>query len=570
MLLAASLAACGGGGGSAGTAGGAGGTGGTGGTGGSGDSTGGSTSTVASFIYQLSKSALTNSGSDSTVLTVTALDANNNPVSGATVGVAVDTGVYTPATTVTDTKGQTSGAITIGANKGNRNITATITVNGLTAKAVIAVTGAAISLTPVPATPAPGASTRIDVKVTDATGAGVPSVPVTLSGSLGLSTTVTTDSTGSASATLGAAPVNPGSYTVDAAALGVEATRTVQVVSGAGGGIPGATGPITSASLSVVPTTIAPNTAGSTTNQAQLRAKFLNGANQAIQNVRVRFEIVAPGLGSGEAISTSDATVYSDVNGEAIASYVAGTRSSPTNGVVIRACYGLDDVDIANGACANFQTQTLTVAGQPLSITLGDNNELAKGANNLTYIKKFDVAVADSAGNAVANAIVSASVDITHYGKGNFTDTNVAGTSTYQVTGNNPPNASTQGISITATPTANTGRVWCPNEDTNRNGSIDLGEDINNDNKLEPRKADVILSFLGSNTTGTNGRLAIQVEYPQNVATWLSYTVKVTTNVAGSEGTDQKSYITSFVAGDEVNGSFLTPPYGANRCVDAN
>lgn len=572
LLLASALVACGGGGGSAGT------TNNGGGTGGGGTTTTPTTSTVASFIFQLSKAALTNSGSDSSTLTVTALDANNNPVSGATVGVSVDTGVYTPAGTVTDTKGQTTGAISIGANKANRNITATITVNGQTAKAVIAVTGSAISLTPVPATPAPGGSTRIDIKVTDATGAGVPNVPVTLSGSLGLTGTATTDATGSASATLAAAPNAGGSYTVDAAALGVSATRTVQVVSGSGStGIATAVGPVSSASLAIVPTTIAPNTAGSTTNQSQLRAKFLNANNQAIQNVRVRFEIVAPGLGSGEAISTGTATVYSDVNGEAIAAYVAGTRSSPTNGVTIRACYALDDTSLAGAACPNSATGTLTVAGQPLSITLGDNNELAKGANNLTYIKKFDVAVADAAGNAVANAVVSASVDITHYGKGGYSyaaSTTTTGTMTtvqrYQVTGNNPPNMSTTGLSTSAQPTPTTGRVWCPNEDTNRNGSLDAGEDINNDGQLEPRKADVILSFLGSNTTGTNGRLAIQVEYPQNVATWLAYTVKVTTNVAGSEGTDQKSYITTFVAGDEVNGSFLTPPYGSHSCVDAN
>jgi hypothetical protein len=46
--------------------------------------------------------------------------------------------------------------------------------------------------------------------------------------------------------------------------------------------------------------------------------------------------------------------------------------------------------------------------------------------------------------------------------------------------------------------------------------------------------------------------------------------VRVTTNVAGSEGTDTKSYITTLVDGDETNGSFLTAPYGANRCVDSN
>ncbi|MDB5861031.1 MAG: hypothetical protein JWQ76_4720 [Ramlibacter sp.] len=570
LLLASTLAACGGGGGSSGTT-----SGGTGGTGGTGGSTGGTTSTVASFIYDLSKASLSNSGSDGSVLTVTALDANNNPVSGAAVSVAVDSGVYTPNTSTTDTKGQASGTITIGANKANRKITATITVNGQSSSAVITVAGATISLTPVPATPGPGSSTRVDLKVIDTNGAGIPNVTVTLGGTLGFTGTVTTDSTGNASSTLGAAPATPGTYSIDASALGVQSTRSVQVVSGSGSsGIPVVTDTVSSASLAIVPSTIAPNSAGSTANRAALRAKFLNSSNQAIVNVRVRFEIVAPGLGSGESLSTGTATVYSDVNGEAIADYIAGTRSSPTDGVVIRACYGPDDASIA-GACPNSVTKTLTVASQPLSITLGDNNLLEKGNNSLTYIKKFDVAVADSAGNAVANAVISASVDISHYGKGgfNYANSSAPGTQTYQVTGNNPPNTSTTGINTTTQPTPSTGRVWCPNEDTNRNGSLDtspVNEDINNNGKLEPRKADVILSFLGSNVTGANGRMTIQVEYPQNVATWLSYTVKVTTNVAGSEGSDAKSYITSFILGDETNGSFLTPPYGANRCVDAN
>jgi hypothetical protein len=391
---------------------------------------------------------------------------------------------------------------------------------------------------------------------------------------------VTTDTSGNASATLGAAPAAVGTYSVDASALGVQATRAVQVVSGSGGGIPNAVGPISSASLAIVPNTIAPNTSGSTTNRASLKATFLNASNQAVQNVRVRFEIVPPGLGSGEQISTGTATVYSDISGLAIADYIAGTRSSPTNGVVIRACYGLQDSDIANGACPNSVTQTLTVASQPLSITLGDNNLLQRGSNSLTYIKTFDIAVADAAGNAVPNAVVSASVDITHFGKGPFAAvaTTPQGTGTYLVTGDTPPtildtyNTATTGnkdLSASTTPDSS-GRVWCVNEDTNRNGSLDTGEDLNGNGKLEPRKADVILSFLGSNTTGSNGRMQIQVEYPQNVATWLAYTVKVTTNVAGSEGTDQKSYVTNFIEGDQTNGSFLTPPYGVQSCSSPN
>ena len=158
---------------------------------------------------------------------------------------------------------------------------------------------------------------------------------------------------------------------------------------------------------------------------------------------------------------------------------------------------------------------------------------MVKGGNNLTYIKKFDVAVADAAGNAVENAIVSASVDITRYGKGLY-----------------------------AGP-----RLWCDNEDTNRNGFLDENEKLYlTHNILSPRIADVILSFLGTNTTADNGRATIQVEYPQNVATWLNYSVRVTTSVAGSEGTAVKSYFTGFVVGDDTNGSFLMPPYGVNAC----
>lgn len=575
--MLAMLAACGGGGGSAG---------------GSGTTTGGGGTTtptpatpeskVASFIYQLSKSSLNTSGADSTLLTVTALDTNNNPVSGAAVTVAVDSGVYTPLSSTTSATGQVTGNITIGANKANRNITATITVNGQTATAVVAVSGSQVSLTPLPGTPAPGQSVRVDLKVTDSTGAGVANVAVALSGTMGFTGTVTTDLSGNASATIGAAPATAGTYTIDASALGVAVSRSVQVIAAGGGGIPDVTDTISSASLAIVPNTIAPNTSGSTTNRAGLKAKFLNASNQSIPNVRVRFEIVPPGLGSGEQVSTGTSSVYSDVNGEAIADYIAGTRSSPTNGVTIRACYGPTDASIAGGLCPNSRTATLTVASQPVSITLGDNNLLTRGSDSLTYIKKFDVAVADSAGNAVANAVVSASVDITHYGKGPFSAvaSSPSGTGTYQITFNTPPlfgNTDLSGAAnMTATPTALTGRVWCPNEDLNRNGSVDAGEDSvasvtgNGNGTIEPRQADVILSYAGTNVTNAQGRLVVQVEYPQNVATWLAYTVKVTTSVAGSEGTSAKAYITSFIVGDETNGSFLTAPYGANSCVSPN
>lgn len=527
LAIAVVLTACGGGGGSAGT------VSGSTTTASNSNASTASTATAPSFVFTLDKSSINNGGSDKALLVITALDAARNVIAGVPVSVSLDSGAYSPIAATTDATGQASGNISIGGNKANRNITATINVGGKIGSAVVAVTGSQISLTPLPATPGPGDSVNVAVKATDANGVGIFGAIIQLGGTLGFTQSVTTDFSGNATATLGAAPPTA-TYTITATGLGVTALRDVQVA-GSGGAIPDAVGTI-SAALAVTPNTILPNISGGTTNRAGIRAVFLNSSNQAVPNVRVRFEIAAPGLGSGEQISTGTTTVYSDNSGVAIADYIAGTRTSPTNGVTIRACYGKTDADIAAGACANSMTQTLTVSGQPLSITLGDNNELAKGGNNLTYIKLFDIAVADSAGNAVPNAIVSASVDITYYGKGLYS----------------------------------AARLWCANEDTNRNGLLDTGEDLDVNGVLSPRKADVILSFVGANTTGTNGRTTIQVEYPQNVATWLNYSVRVTTNVAGSEGTAVKGYFTNFIIGDDANGSFLAPPYGVNSCMTAN
>jgi Bacterial Ig-like domain (group 1) len=527
LITAMALVSCGGGGGSAGTSS----------TGTNAEiSAGNVTLSVASFVYQLDKNSLSNSGTDKALLTITALDASNNPVSGAAVSVAADTGIYTPTSIVTNASGVTSGSITIGGNKSNRNIKATVTINGKSTVITVPVTGSQIGLTALPAMPMPGGAMAVAVKVTDVNGSGVANTSVTLSGTLGFTQVLTTDANGNAQAQLGAAPVTSGIYSIEATGSGVVASRDIQVINAGGGGIPAAVGTISAPSLAISPNTIAPNTAGSTTNRAELRAVFLNASNQPIQNVRVRFDIISPQLDPGESISTGTTAVYSDVSGVAVADYIAGSRSSPTNGVIVRACYGSTDADIAAGACPNFKTATMTIASQPLSITLGDNNKLEKGANELTYIKKFDVAVADSAGNAVANARISASVDLKVFEKGSFLGP----------------------------------RVFCMNEDTNRNGTLDMGEDIDGNGSISPRKADIILSFVGSATTGSNGRATIQVEYPQNVATWLQYAVTVTTNVAGSEGTVEKYYVTDFVKGDEINGSFLNPPYGRNACSVPN
>ena len=592
LLLVVFLTACGGGGGSAGVT-----------TGGSGSSPTGTTTTpladgstppisgagavtivVSDFIFELDKVQVVNSGSDKAVLTVLVLDSNRNVLPGVPVSVSVDSGgVFAASSLVTNASGQFTGNITIGGNKSNRTINARITVGALTKTASILVTGSQILVTPVPATPAPGQPVVLNISTVDNAGLAISSVALSLSGSAATAASYTTSLSGQAAIPL-TAPVAVGTYTVVLNGLGISTTKIIQVIAPGGGSVPNAVGVISSASLSPQPTSVSPNTDGSTTNRSRLSAKFQTTGNAAIANMRVRFEIVAPSLGSGEAISTGDATVFSDSAGIADAFYISGTRSSPTNGVNVRVCYSPVDF-VSTTDCPNQIAATLTVAGTPLSISIGDDNLLVKGLGQIAYVKQFLIQVNDSAGVSVKDAVVTASVDITHYGKGLFGGVYPTGSIPPSGTGSlatiNFPAGSTSTLIVTSNSIApsnvlsstNTfffANVWCANEDKNRNGFLDSGEDTNLDGSIQPRKAEIIVSYVSGNKTDSNGQLLLQISYAQNVGRWLAYTLRATTSVAGSEGDASKSYITDVLAGDVANGSFLTPPYGVQACNTPN
>jgi hypothetical protein len=572
-VMALALVACGGGGGNPGTP-----SGGTGTT-----PTPTPVSTVASFTISMDKSTLTNSGSDKVTVTVQAVDANHNPVTGTAVTGSVDTGVFTPVGTATDKSGNFVGSVTIGADKSNRNITLSVTVNSITQKITIPVAGGQIMWTPPSLTVTPGQAVTLNLQVQDVLGKGISGVPVTLSGIAGFTGGATnSDSNGNVSVS-GTAPATAGSYTLTASGAGLSAVAGIQVaVAGSGGsGSPAAklvdyqNNPITisqvAASLTANPTSIGTNATG-TANQATLSAKFLAPGNLGIQNMRVRFEIVPPSLGAGEKIlssgAQSGAMSLSDVSGLATDYYVAGTRSSPTNGVALRACYAATDAELAGSLCPNFVSATLTVKGQPLAIAIVNQNTMTKDSSGLFYQEQFGIQVADASGVAVQGAVVSASVDITHYGKGpvwNQPYYPISTTPDINLVYGNTYNGLVYANNMVPTATMN---VWCMNEDLNRNGTLDAGEDINGNTMLDPSKSEIVLSYVNGNTTDANGRLIVQASYGQNMGGWLAFTIKATTSVVGSEGTKSRSFVTSVLQADVPNGAFLTPPYGTGRCID--
>ena len=581
LCVAALISACGGGGGSAGlTPGGGGGSGGTtlpGGT---------ATAAVTDFALTIDKTSLLNGGTDSAVVTATALDASRNVVAGAAVTVAVDkNAVFTPsAGAATDANGIYKGAITAGGDKTDRDVTVVVTINGIVKRITVRITGSKITLQASPGSPAPGQAVTLTAIVTDSASNPISGATVNFTSDIpavqGLSGVTLANGR---FATGFLAPMTVGAYSINASANGVESgIYQLQVFSST---VPAASIPAgASPSLAAAPNVLAVNSAGSTTNRSTLKFLFLDGTNRPVPNVRVRFDDRTTGLAAvGASIASGTQTLYTDSSGSVSTQYISGQNVSPTNGVNIRACYSANEFASLTD-CPNAVSASLTVAGQALAVSIGDDNLLTKGSG--TYIKDFVVTVADSAGRAVANAPVDISVDLTHYGKGAYSYVNGTGTTAYVDANGNPVSALSvvpAGLtsaypSSTTVPGSATARVWCANEDTNRNGNVDPGENIdssvdgNGQATLEPRKSDLLVSYktAGTTTTNSSGVLLIQVEYSQRFATWLAYRVRVTTNVAGSQGMAERLFVTSFVQGDDANGSFLSPPYGRNSCSTAN
>lgn len=579
LLLAGFLAACGGGGGSAGS------------TPGDPtdptDPTANPTELVADFALYTDKTAIANTGTDFAQLTVVAVDANRNVVPGATVTVNTDqNSVFAPDQSVTGADGSLTGRVQIGGDKSDRDITVTVTVNGITKRVTVRVNGSRLTLAAAPAAPTPNQLVTLTATLLDAGGNPIAGQTVTLGGTIVAlrDRTATTNAAGQATLNF-TAPATAGIYTITGSASGVQALDLQVQVFASGTAVPNATiPPGVAPSLSASPNVLAVNAPNSTANRSVLRFLMLDAANNPVQNVRVKFVDRTTGLPAvGATIASGDSTLYTDASGSVTTQYISGQNSSPTNGVTVRACYKASDFTSATD-CPRFVEVNLTVAGQALALSIGDDNLLS--SSNGTYIKRFAVTVADSAGRAVANAPVDISVDITHYQKGDF-GTSTLGLSTVplSLTGAYPS------MNTTPDTTADGGNVWCPNEDANRNGNVDpdpvfeaegapvgRGENYNNSldtngqPTLEPRKSDILISYDDptKTTTDASGVLIIRVQYSQRFGSWLAYRVRVTANVSGSQGLAERLFITDVLEADLKNGSFNTPPYGSGRCTVAN
>lgn len=512
-------------------------------------SAGTTTPEAADLTLALDASSINNSGSGFITATATAVDTNRNALSGIPVQFAVNSNAIVAVTSnQTNASGQAKAQISIGSDRTNRTVTVTATSGTLTRTAAFLVSGASLQATALPTVLTAGSSgNKVNFALLDVNKNPMSGQAITVSGAGLTSATGTTDANGLYTYTY-AAPTTPGSIVVNASAGGTTAAVTVTVPSGTST-VPAVTTTVSSASLQLSPNVVQVNTNGSN-NIATLTALFVNANNAPIQNIRVRFDLNGDTNSVGGTIGAGTNLIYTDATGNAVSTYSPGAVQSPTNGLTIRACW--DYADFAAGTCPNQVTGTMTVSATPVSISIGTDETISTGASTLTYVKKYVVLVVDSAGNPKGGVQITPSIDLKNYYKGYYT--RVVNTWVQTV------------------------MAGCPNEDLNRNGVIDTGEDINGNGQLDPRKSDVSITMVGSTKTDANGVAIMQIEYPKSFATWVDFII--TASASGvlsppayylSPTTPQVLPAEAAAFTSQASPAFVNSPYGsAASCTNPN
>jgi len=534
----------------------------------------------------LSAASLPNGGTSTILATVTAVDANRNAVAGIPVALSVDNNaVATVSGANTNAQGVVTATIGIGSDRSNRSVIVTASSGTVTRSVSFSITGATLNFSPLLKVDAGSVGNQIEYRLLDSNGTPMPGQAFTVTAGGMQPTSGRTDPNGRFVYSFNA-PSNPTILVITASAGGDTRSQSV-AIEAPGASVPNAPFVPQSASLTPTPSVVSVNTAGSNANQVELRALFLGPNNQPVPNIRVRFSLDAANSSDGVASQVGGLVyAYSDATGVARGTFTPGQRSSPTNGVTVRACWDTVDFNV-NAVCdpSRLVTNTLTIASEALSVNIRTNNLIRSGTANLTYIKEYVVMVVDAAGQAKPDVLITPSVDLTAYYKGYYfwngdvwqMRLRLAATENY----------AWNNVSRQWTIGALTNAPMCPNEDANRNGVreapifspspapaiADRQEDLNWNGEIDPRKADVAIKMVGSARTDANGLAIVQIEYGQNVASWVDYIITVTASgIAGTEsraryegllyGLGNLPFPAAAVGTETVPPSFVVSPYG--------
>ncbi len=499
-------------------------------------------SATASNSVDVTGSTITVSGSNSlafgasTTLTFSVKDSAGTALPGVTLSVTSLTGntiVLTPATGITNGAGQVTALVTA-TKAGNDVVTATAV--GASSTQAIAISSASFVFT---APTAAAGATTIDIPLNTATavtinwtnnGVPVAGQPVSFSSSRG---------------TISGSPATTNALgnTTGVTVLSTSATGAgPAIISASGpGGVPAATLDVifvattaTSVTVQAVPGTVGFTTGSvsQTNNSSTISVLVRDSSNNLVKNASVNFTLTSDTTGG----RLTSSTVTTDVTGSASVTYIAGTTSSPANGVVITATVTAVN-GVALGAPVTGNT-TLTVAGQALLVRLGTDNLVGGVAPVNTRI--YIATVTDAAGNPVVGQSVRFALRPARYQKGFYQPAVAPATGWAQVVKN-----------------------ICPNEDLNFNGILDAGEDLNGSRALEPGG---VATVNATGATDATGNATATITYPKDHSTWTEVILEARTGVVGNDPPTTTQFFLPGASADYANTSVAPPgqssPYG--------
>lgn len=492
--------------------------------------------------------ATTTTAGSTLQLTFNAADSKQVAIAGVvlTLSSALNNGL--PATVTTDGAGQAAvvyQAVRAGLDK--------ITVSGAGATTDLSVTVTGTDEDLAFTSPAPskvvvvGQTQLLTVRYRKA-GVAQPNVPINLAATIGtikvsgvVQSSVTTDGAGQASFTVESGFAGSSMVSATLAGSPVQATLPLNFI---------ATVPANLV-LQVTPTALAPNQAGSTTNQSTLVAKVTDANGNPVAGSAVNFSQQADPSGG----LLQQASAVTDLNGVATVQYLSGATSTASNAVLLRATVA------SNTSVTN--TAAMTVNQSALFIALGTGNTISN-FNPEIYEKNWTVYVTDANGVRVTNVPVTIKVIPIEYGKGCmvWNETNsqwIYSPLSCDPLKNYPPSP-----------------LFCPNEDGtenpgrisagdtnpvwgavplvlkpgayNDNGILDPNEDRNADGTVTP--GNVVALPVSTVTTDSNGTATITMRYAEIYAPWITVRLTATAIVAGTESVTFKDFPLDRLAGD--------------------
>lgn len=560
---------------------------------------------VASLSMTTSSPTIPSDGSAPADIKVFAKNANNQFVSGVPITISASSGGLSVTTGTTDASGQAAATLSPAGDPTSRTITVTATAGTVSATVTVQVVGSSLSIQGPAALPLTQKASYT-VTLNDAGGNAIAQKTLTVASARSntlSATSLTTNAsglatfdltainggndtltvTGSGVTATKAIAVNTDAFTFTAPAVGTEvslgATQTVTVNwKVAGVAQVGQTVNFSTTRGTATPTSVVTDAAGNATttvqatnaggavitatagaSTAQLAIEFVATTPAAIDVQPSSFSI---GTGqtstvtatvrdaSGNLVKNSDVdftlqdvtggtlsvgTARTDSQGRAQTVYTASNSTSANQGVQITAK--------VHSNTAIFKTVALTVAQRQVFISLGTGNTISE-PNEATYQIQFAVQLTDANGAGVANVPLSMRILSVRYYKGRralAVSPATGWTTTYTVSAGNDP----------LVPTA------CLEEDVNRNGQLDVGEDLNSSTRIEA--GNIALVSPASATTDNTGLALVNVTYPQEYAYYVDVQLSANATVQGTEYVRTSSFALPGSSTD-FNSTTVAPP----------